>query len=174
VKEFIDYARPIRDRYRSPRGRRCLAHLSGEYFKFLTKDRHGPCALSRLGGGLSRFCIVGQVQVLFTISRSVLQMVHAAPARSASPRPNAGRCARRAGHRRDPCRATKSTSGTRCSHRTAPPADIVSQAQCRLKDAVADPKILARFKDDGGVPMVMTPGALGANFSPTTKRAGAR
>ena len=41
------------------------------------------------------------------------------------------------------------------------PADIVTKLNAALKDAVADPKILARFKDDGGVPMVMTPAALG-------------
>ena len=37
---------------------------------------------------------------------------------------------------------------------------MLSLTRQHLKDAVADPKILARFKDDGGVPMVMAPGAL--------------
>src|SRR5262249_50823589 len=40
------------------------------------------------------------------------------------------------------------------------PAEVVSLLNGALKDAVADPKIMARFKDDGGVPVVMTPAEL--------------
>jgi tripartite-type tricarboxylate transporter receptor subunit TctC len=40
------------------------------------------------------------------------------------------------------------------------PPDIVTLLNNALKDAVADPKIIARFKADGGVPLSMTPGEL--------------
>jgi tripartite-type tricarboxylate transporter receptor subunit TctC len=38
--------------------------------------------------------------------------------------------------------------------------DIVAALNTALKDAVAEPRIVARFKADGGVPMSMTPGEL--------------
>ena len=51
-------------------------------------------------------------------------------------------------------------SGTRVfAPRNTPPA-IVTALNAALKDAVSDPKIFARFKDDGGVPTMMTPGEL--------------
>ena len=40
------------------------------------------------------------------------------------------------------------------------PPDIVASLNGALKDAVADPKVAARFAQDGGVPMVMTPDEL--------------
>ena len=148
--------------------------LSRRIFQVFDQDRHGPCALSRLGGGLSR-SDVGEVQVPFdNLGGPVLRMVRARYAARA--RRHLGRTlaavARRARHRRDRAGLRMFVWYALFAPRSAP-ADIVTKLNAALKDAIADPKILARFKDDGGVPMVMTPGAL-AQFSPTTKRAGAR
>jgi len=158
VKEFIDYAKtnPGQISFASS-GVGASPHLSGEYFKFLTKIDmvHVPY---RGSAAAYPDLMSGKVQVLFdNLGGPVLQMVHAGT-----------------------LRALGVTSGERwpllsdvpAIAETVPgyeiyvwyalfaprgtPADIVTKLNAALKDAVADPKILARFKDDGGVPMVMT------------------
>src|ERR1700744_1832881 len=181
VKEFIDYAKanPGQISFASS-GVGASPHLSGEYFKFLTKlDMvHVPY---RGSAAAYPDLMSGKVQVLFdNLGGPVLQMVHAGTLRAlgvtsaergpllpdlpaiAEPVP---------GYEIYVWYALFAPRGT--------PADIVTKLNAALKDAVADPKVLARFKDAGGVPMVMTPGALaqflaadGARWPKTVDAAG--
>jgi tripartite-type tricarboxylate transporter receptor subunit TctC len=162
VKEFIDYAKanPGQISFASS-GVGASPHLSGAYFKFLTKIDmvHVPY---RGSAAAYPDLMSGKVQVLFdNLGGPVLQMVRAGT-----------------------LRALGVTSGQRwpllpdvpAIAETVPgyaiyvwyalfaprntPSDIVASLNAALKDAVADPRIMARFKDDGGVPTVMTPDEL--------------
>jgi tripartite-type tricarboxylate transporter receptor subunit TctC len=163
VKEFIDYAKanPGQISFASS-GVGASPHLSGEYFKFLTKIDmvHVPY---RGSAAAYPDLMSGKVQVLFdNLGGPVLQMVHAGTLRALGVT---------SGERwpllPDVPAIAETVSGYEiyvwyalfAPHGT--PADVVTKLNAALKDAVADPKILARFKDDGGVPMVMTPAALG-------------
>jgi tripartite-type tricarboxylate transporter receptor subunit TctC len=162
VKEFIDYAKanPGQISFASS-GVGASPHLSGEYFKFLTKIDmvHVPY---RGSAAAYPDLMSGKVQVLFdNLGGPVLQMVHAGTLRALGVTsaerwpllPDVPAIAEAVpGYEIYVWYALFAPRGT--------PADIVAKLNAALKDAVADPKILARFKDDGGVPMVMTPGAL--------------
>jgi tripartite-type tricarboxylate transporter receptor subunit TctC len=162
VQEFIDYAKanPGQISFASS-GVGASPHLSGEYFRFLTKlDMvHVPY---RGSAAAYPDLISGKVQVLFdNLGGPVLQLTRAGT-----------------------LRALGVTSGKRWpllpevpaiaetvpgyeiyiwyavfAPRNTPP-DIVTLLNNALKEAVADPKIIARFKEDGGVPLTMTPGEL--------------
>src|SRR5580704_2050982 len=141
--------------------RRASPHLSGEYFKFLAKIDmvHVPY---RGSAAAYPDLMSGKVQVLFdNLGGPVLQMVHAGTLRALGVTsaerwpllPDVPAIAETVpGYEIYVWYALFAPRGT--------PADIVAKLNAALKDAVADPKILARFKDDGGVPMVMTPAAL--------------
>jgi tripartite-type tricarboxylate transporter receptor subunit TctC len=162
VKEFIDYAKanPGQLSFASS-GVGASPHLSGEYFKFLTKIDmvHVPY---RGSAAAYPDLMSGKVQVLFdNLGGPVLQMVHAGTLRALGVTsaerwpllPDVPAIAETVpGYEIYVWYALFAPRGT--------PADIVTKLNAVLKDAVADPKVLARFKDDGGVPMVMTPGAL--------------
>jgi tripartite-type tricarboxylate transporter receptor subunit TctC len=162
VQEFIDYAKvnPGKISFASS-GVGASPHLSGEYFRFLTKlDMvHVPY---RGSAAAYPDLISGKVQVLFdNLGGPVLELIRAGT-----------------------LRALGVTSGKRWpllpevpaiaeivpgyeiyiwyavfAPRNTPP-DIVTLLNNALKDAVADPRIIARFKEDGGVPLSMTPGEL--------------
>ena len=162
VKEFIDYAKanPGQISFASS-GVGASPHLSGEYFKFLTKIDmvHVPY---RGSAAAYPDLMSGKVQVLFdNLGGPVLQMVHAGTLRALGVTsaerwpllPDVPAIAETVpGYEIYVWYALFAPRGT--------PADIVEKLNAALKDAVADPKILARFKDDGGVPMVMAPAAL--------------
>jgi tripartite-type tricarboxylate transporter receptor subunit TctC len=162
VKEFIDYAKanPGQISFASS-GVGASPHLSGEYFKFLTKIDmvHVPY---RGSAAAYPDLMSGKVQVLFdNLGGPVLQMVHAGTLRALGVTsgerwpllPDVPAIAEIVpGYEIYVWYALFAPRGT--------PADIVTKLNAALKDAVADPKILARFKDDGGVPMIMAPGAL--------------
>jgi tripartite-type tricarboxylate transporter receptor subunit TctC len=162
VKDFVDYAKasPGQISFASS-GVGASPHLSGEYFKFLTKIDmvHVPY---RGSAAAYPDLISGKVQVLFdNLGGPVLQMVHAGTLRALGVTsgerwpllPDMPAIAETvSGYEIYVWYALFAPRGT--------PADIVIKLNAALKDAVADPKILARYKDDGGVPMVMTPAAL--------------
>jgi tripartite-type tricarboxylate transporter receptor subunit TctC len=162
VKEFIDYAKanPGQISFASS-GVGASPHLSGEYFKFLTKIDmvHVPY---RGSAAAYPDLMSGKVQVLFdNLGGPVLQMVHAGTLRALGVTsaerwpllPDVPAIAETVpGYEIYVWYALFAPRGT--------PADIVTKLNAALKDAVADPKILARFKDDGGVATAMTPGVL--------------
>jgi tripartite-type tricarboxylate transporter receptor subunit TctC len=162
VKEFIDYAKanPGKISFASS-GVGASPHLSGAYFKFLTKIDmvHVPY---RGSAGAYPDLMSGKVQVLFdNLGGPVLQMVRAGTLRALGVT---------SGQRwpllPDVPAIAETVPGYEIyvwyalfAPRNTPP-EIVTALNAALKDAVADSKILARFKDDGGVPTVMTPGEL--------------
>src|SRR6202050_3706177 len=162
VKEFIDYAKanPGQISFASS-GVGASPHLSGEYFKFLTKIDmvHVPY---RGSAAAYPDLMSGKVQVLFdNLGGPVLQMVHAGTLRALGVTsaerwpllPDVPAIAETVtGYEIYVWYALFAPRGT--------PADVVTKLNAALKDAVADPKILARFKDDGGVATAMTPGVL--------------
>jgi tripartite-type tricarboxylate transporter receptor subunit TctC len=159
VKEFIDYAKANPGQISmASSGMGASPHLSGAYFKFMTNIDivHVPY---RGSAAAYPDLISGKVHVLFdNLGGPVLGMV-------------------RAGQ----LRALGVTSGLRwpllpdvpAIAETVPgydaevwygmfapkntPPEIVTLLNTALKNAVADPKIVARFGEDGGEPTTMTP-----------------
>ncbi len=162
VQEFIDYAKanPGQISFASS-GVGASPHLSGEYFRFLTKlDMvHVPY---RGSAAAYPDLISGKVQVLFdNLGGPVLQLV-----RAGSLRALAVTSAQRWPLLPEVPTIAETVPGYEIyvwyavfAPRNTPP-EIVTLLNTALKDAVADPKIIARFKEDGGVPLSMTPGEL--------------
>jgi tripartite-type tricarboxylate transporter receptor subunit TctC len=162
VKEFIDYAKanPGQISFASS-GVGASPHLSGEYFRFLTKIDmvHVPY---RGSAAAYPDLMSGKVQVLFdNLGGPVLQMVRAGTLRALGVTsgqrwpllPDVPAIAETVpGYEIYVWYALFAPRGT--------PPDIVASLNGALKDAVADPKVAARFAQDGGVPMVMTPDEL--------------
>jgi tripartite-type tricarboxylate transporter receptor subunit TctC len=162
VKEFIDYAKanPGQISFASS-GVGASPHLSGEYFKFLTKIDmvHVPY---RGSAAAYPDLMSGKVQVLFdNLGGPVLQMVRAGTLRALGVTsgqrwpllPDVPAIAETVqGYEIYVWYALFAPRGT--------PPDIVASLNGALKDAVADPKVAARFAQDGGVPMMMTPDEL--------------
>ena len=162
VKEFIDYAKANPGQISmASSGVGASPHLSGEYFKFMTKIDmvHVPY---RGSAAAYPDLISGKVHVLFdNLGGPVLQLVRA-----------------------ERLRALGVTSAQRWpllpgvpaiaetvpgydvnvwyamfAPRNTPP-EIVTLLNTALKNVVAEPKIVARFNEDGGVPTTMTPDQL--------------
>jgi tripartite-type tricarboxylate transporter receptor subunit TctC len=162
VQEFIDYAKanPGKISFASS-GVGASPHLSGEYFKFLTKIDmvHVPY---RGSAAAYPDLLSGKVDVLFdNLGGPVLQMVRAGTLRALGVTSG-----RRWPLLPDVPAIAEAVPGYEIyvwyalfAPRNTPP-EIVMRLNAALKDAVADPKIKARFKDDGGVPTVMTPDEL--------------
>jgi tripartite-type tricarboxylate transporter receptor subunit TctC len=162
VKDFIDYAKanPGKISFASS-GVGASPHLSGEYFKALTKIDmvHVPY---RGSAAAYPDLLSGKVDVLFdNLGGPVLQMVRAGTLRALGVTsgqrwpllPDVPAIAETVpGYELYVWYALFAPRGT--------PPDIVAALNGALKDAVSDPKIMARFKDDGGVPTVMTPDEL--------------
>jgi tripartite-type tricarboxylate transporter receptor subunit TctC len=162
VQEFIDYAKanPGQISFASS-GVGASPHLSGAYFKFLTNSDmvHVPY---RGSAAAYPDLLSGKVQVLFdNLGGPVLEMV-----RAGTLRPLGVTSAQRWPLLPDVPAIAETVPGYEIyvwyavfAPRNTPP-EIVATLNTALKDAVADPKIVARFKADGGVPMSMTPGEL--------------
>jgi len=162
VKEFIDYAKahPGQISFASS-GVGASPHLSGAYFKFLTQIDmvHVPY---RGSAAAYPDLMSGKVQVLFdNLGGPVLQMVRAGTLRALGVT-----SAQRWPLLPDVPAIPETVPGYEIyawyalfAPRNTPP-EIVTRLNAALKDAVTDEKIIARFKQDGGVPTVMTPDEL--------------
>jgi tripartite-type tricarboxylate transporter receptor subunit TctC len=162
VQEFIDYAKanPGQISFASS-GVGASPHLSGEYFKFLTKlDMvHVPY---RGSAAAYPDLISGKVQVLFdNLGGPVLELVRAGSLRTLGVT-----SAQRWPLLPEVPAIAETVPGYEIyiwyavfAPRNTPP-EVVTLLNKALKDAVVDPKIIARFKADGGVPLSMTPGEL--------------
>src|ERR1700733_4050177 len=162
VKEFIDYAKanPGQLSFASS-GVGASPHLSGEYFKFLTKIDmvHVPY---RGSAAAYPDLMSGKVQVLFdNLGGPVLQMVRAGELRALGVT-----SAQRWPLLPDVPAIAETVPGFEInvwyalfSPRNTPP-EIVTLLNTALKNAVVEPKIIARFKEDGGAPMTMLPDEL--------------
>jgi tripartite-type tricarboxylate transporter receptor subunit TctC len=162
VQEFIDYAKanPGQISFASS-GVGASPHLSGAYFKYLTKIDmvHVPY---RGSAAAYPDLMSGKVQVLFdNLGGPVLEMV-----RAGTLRPLGVTSGQRWPLLPDVPAIAEAVPGYEIyvwyavfAPRNTPP-DIVVALNTALKDAGADPRIVARFKADGGVPMSMTPGEL--------------
>ena len=162
VQEFIDYAKanPGRVTFASS-GVGASPHLSGAYFKSLAKIDmlHVPY---RGSAAAYPDLLSGKVDVLFdNLGGPVLQMVHAGTLRALGVT---------SGQRwpllPDVPAIAETVPGYELyvwyavfGPRNTPP-EIVAALNTALKDTIADPKIAARFKDDGGEPLSMSPGEL--------------
>jgi len=162
VREFIDYAKanPGQISFASS-GVGASPHLSGAYFKFLTKTDmvHVPY---RGSAAAYPDLLSGKVQVLFdNLGGPVLEMV-----RSGTLRPLGVTSGRRWPLLPDVPAIAETVPGYEiyvwyavfAPHDTSP--EIVAVLNAALRETVADPAIVARFKADGGVPVSMTPGEL--------------
>jgi tripartite-type tricarboxylate transporter receptor subunit TctC len=162
VQEFIDYAKanPGQISFASS-GVGASPHLSGAYFKFLTKSDmvHVPY---RGSAAAYPDLMSGKVQVLFdNLGGPVLAMVRAGTLRALGVT---------SGQRWPLLPDVPAIAETVPSYEiyvwyavfgprgTAP--EIVTLLNATLKNIVADPKIVARFKEDGGVPLAMSPDEL--------------
>jgi tripartite-type tricarboxylate transporter receptor subunit TctC len=162
VQEFIDYARahPGQISFASS-GVGASPHLSGEYFKFLTKIDmvHVPY---RGSAAAYPDLMSGKVDVLFdNLGGPVLEMVRAGTLRALGVT-----SAQRWPLLPDMPAIAETVPGYEIyvwyalfAPRNTPP-DIVMLLNTALKNAAAEPSIVARFKQDGGVPTTMTPNEL--------------
>jgi len=162
VQEFIDYAKanPGQISFASS-GVGASPHLSGAYFKYLAKIDmvHVPY---RGSAAAYPDLMSGKVQLLFdNLGGPVLEMV-----RAGTLRPLGVTSGERWPLLPDVPAIAETVPGYEIyvwyavfAPRNTPP-DIIAALNTALKDAVADPRIVARFKADGGVPMSMTPGEL--------------
>ena len=162
VQEFIDYAKanPGQISFASS-GVGASPHLSGAYFKSLTGIDmvHVPY---RGSAAAYPDLLSGKVQVLFdNLGGPVLAMVRAGTLRALGVTsgqrwpllPDVPAIAETVpGYEIYVWYAVFGPRGT------AP--EIVALLNATLKNIVADPKIVARFKEDGGVPLAMTPDEL--------------
>ncbi len=158
VQEFIDYAKAHPGQISmASSGVGASPHLSGEYFKFLTKIDmlHVPY---RGSAGAYPDLISGKVQVLFdNLGGPVLEFVRAGKLRvlgvTSKERwpllPDVPAVAETV-----PGYDVNVWYGMFAPKNTA--SDIVTALNGGLKGAIADPKIVARFAQDGGVPMPMS------------------
>jgi tripartite-type tricarboxylate transporter receptor subunit TctC len=159
VKEFIDYAKANPGQLSmASSGVGASPHLSGEYFKYLTKIDmvHVPY---RGSSGAYPDLMSGKVHVLFdNLGGPVLEMVRAGKLRALGVTsatrwpllPDMPAIAETVpGYDVNVWYAMFAPRGT--------PPDIVAVLNTALRNAVADPRIVARFAEDGGVPTTMAP-----------------
>jgi tripartite-type tricarboxylate transporter receptor subunit TctC len=160
VKEFIDYAKAHPGQISmASSGVGASPHLSGEYFKFLAKIDmvHVPY---RGSAAAYPDLMSGKVQVLFdNLGGPVLQMVRAGTLRAL-----AVTSTQRWPLLPDVPAVAETVPGYDVNvwygmfaPRNTPP-EIVTMLNTALKNVVAEPKIIARLGEDGGVPTTMTPG----------------
>jgi tripartite-type tricarboxylate transporter receptor subunit TctC len=162
VQEFIDYAKanPGQISFASS-GVGASPHLSGAYFKFLTKTDmvHVPY---RGSAAAYPDLLSGKVQVLFdNLGGPVLEMV-----RAGTLQPLGVTSGQRWPLLPDVPAIAETVPGYEiyvwyavfAPRNTSP--EIVAVLNAALRETVADPAIVARFKADGSVPVSMTPGEL--------------
>jgi tripartite-type tricarboxylate transporter receptor subunit TctC len=157
VQEFIDYAKANPGKLSmASSGVGASPHLSGEYFKSLTKIDmvHVPY---RGSGAVYPDLISGKVQVLFdNLGGPALQMVRAGQLRAL-----AVTSARRWPLLPDLPTIAETVPGYDVdvwygmfAPKNTPP-EIVKQLNTALANVVADPQVAARFAQDGGLPSPM-------------------
>jgi len=163
VREFIDYAKanPGKLSFASS-GVGASPHLSGEYFKSMTGIDivHVPY---RGSGAAYPDLMSGKVHVLFdNLGGPALQMVHAGQLRAL-----AVTSAARWPLLPDLPTVAETVPGYDVgvwyglfAPRDTPP-EIIKELNAALGDVVADPKIAARFAEDGGLPSPMPVEDLG-------------
>lgn len=159
VQEFIDYAKANPGQISmASSGVGASPHLSGAYFKYLTKIDmvHVPY---RGSAGAYPDLMSGKVQVLFdNLGGPVLQMVRAGQLRAL-----AVTSAQRWPLLPDLPAVAETVPGYDVNvwyAMFAPkntPREIVTLLNGALKNAVSEPAIKARFAADGGAPMTMSP-----------------
>jgi tripartite-type tricarboxylate transporter receptor subunit TctC len=158
VQDFIDYTKANPGKvFMASSGVGASPHLSGEYFKFLTKIDmvHVPY---RGSAGAYPDLMSGKVHVLFdNLGGPALQMVRAGQLRALGVT-----SAQRWPLLPDLPAIAETVPGYdvgvwygMCAPRGTPP-DIVKLLNTALRDAVADPRLVARFKEDGGIPTSMS------------------
>jgi tripartite-type tricarboxylate transporter receptor subunit TctC len=157
VRELIDYAKANPGKLSmASSGVGASPHLSGEYFKFLTGIDmvHVPY---RGSGAAYPDLISGKVHVLFdNLGGPALQMVRAGQLRAL-----AVTSAKRWPLLPDLPAIAETVPGYDVDvwyGMFAPkntPSDIIRQLNAALANVVADPKIAARFAEDGGLPSPM-------------------
>ena len=163
VREFIDYAKANPGKLSmASSGVGASPHLSGEYFKSLTKIDmvHVPY---RGSGAAYPDLISGKVDVLFdNLGGPALQMV-----RSGQLRALAVTSARRWPLLPDLPAIAETVPGYDVdvwygmfAPKSTPP-EIVARLNTALASVVADPQIAARFAQDGGLPSPMSVESLG-------------
>jgi tripartite-type tricarboxylate transporter receptor subunit TctC len=158
VQQFIDYAKANPGQISmASSGVGASPHLSGEYFKSLAKIDmlHVPY---RGSAAAYPDLMSGKVQVLFdNLGGPVLQMVRAGQLRALGVTsekrwpllPDIPAIAETVpGYDVNVWYALFAPRGT--------PTEIVTLLNTALKNTVADPKIVARFAEDGGVPTTMS------------------
>jgi tripartite-type tricarboxylate transporter receptor subunit TctC len=162
VEQFIDYAKAHPGQISmASSGVGASPHLSGAYFKYLTNIDmvHVPY---RGSAAAYPDLMSGKVQVLFdNLGGPVLQMVRAGQLRAL-----AVTSAQRWPLLPDLPTIAETVPGYDVNvwyalfapHGTPP--EIVTKLNAALHDAVTDPKIVARFAEDGGVPTTMSPEEL--------------
>jgi tripartite-type tricarboxylate transporter receptor subunit TctC len=158
VQEFIDYAKAHPGQISmASSGVGASPHLSGEYFKFLSKVDmvHVPY---RGTGAAYPDLISGKVEVMFdNLGGSVLEMARAGRVRALGVTskdrwpllPDVPAIAETV-----PGYEVNVWFGMFAPKSTPP--EIVILLNAALKNMVADPEIVARFAEAGGVPMTMT------------------
>jgi tripartite-type tricarboxylate transporter receptor subunit TctC len=162
VREFIDYAKAHPGQLSmASSGVGASPHLSGAYFKFLTQIDmvHVPY---RGSAGAYPDLMSGKVHVLFdNLGGPVLEMV-----RDGRLRALAVSSAQRSPLLPDLPAIAETVPGfdvnvwyAMFAPRSTPP-EIVAALNAGLKGVTAEPKISARLRDDGGVPVSMTPQEL--------------
>jgi tripartite-type tricarboxylate transporter receptor subunit TctC len=162
VKEFIDYAKAHSGQLSmASSGVGASPHLSGEYFKFLAKIDmvHVPY---RGSAAAYPDLMSGKVDVLFdNLGGPVLQMVRAGQLRALGVT-----SAQRWPLLPDLPAIAETLPGYEIYvwyAMFAPrntPTEIVTLLNTALKNVAAEPKIVARFSADGGVPTTMSPDEL--------------
>ena len=171
VQEFIDYckANPGKVSYASS-GYGTSVHMSAELFKAMTKMRHGPRALSRLGDRLSRHHLqqgavdlrqpagaleqsrAGNLRALGVTSPQRWPGVPEIPAIAETvPGFEVGRLLRH-------LRAKGHAAGDRRNLNKA------------VGEALKDPKLVARLTEVGGIPKPMTPAEFGKLIADETEK----
>jgi tripartite-type tricarboxylate transporter receptor subunit TctC len=159
VKDFIDYAKANPGQLSmASSGVGASPHLSGEYFKYMAKIDmvHVPY---RGSSGAYPDLMSGKVHVLFdNLGGPVLEMVRAGKLRALGVT-----SAQRWPLLPDMPAIAETVPGydvnvwyAMFAPRDTPP-DIVAVLNTALRNAVADPRIVARFAEDGGIPTTMTP-----------------
>jgi tripartite-type tricarboxylate transporter receptor subunit TctC len=162
VKDFIDYAKahPGEISFASS-GVGASPHLSGAYFQSMTKIDmvHVPY---RGSAAAYPDLLSGKVQMMFdNLGGPVLQMI-----RAGTLRPLGITSGQRWPLFPDVPAIAETVPGYELyvwyalfGRKNTPP-EVVATLNAALKDAITDPKIVARFKEDGGMPTAMTPKEL--------------
>jgi tripartite-type tricarboxylate transporter receptor subunit TctC len=171
VQEFIDYAKANPGKLSmASSGHGTTVHLSGELFKAMTKIEmvHVPY---RGSSAAYPDLMTGKVHVLFDNLTGAIQLVRSGKIRALGVTTDT-----RWGAVPDLPTIAETVPGYEASvwyGIVAPkgtPPEIVTVLNKAVNAALADPKLLARFEEAGGLPMPMSPGELGRLIAEETEK----